>query len=375
MIFTWKHLLGRSWSCFFLLLHDCHLIGHPIITMPTRHSSKYANAFKSKDLGQRLKQLAFFEHKALEDASRANLDSIEHNYSVFVEGAGYAPFPVTFTKVGLYLVQYCHIFGNTTRSIPSLLSNLKRSNRAHGFMWLNEIDKARLDDVIAGLKKYDRSVPARKLPMTHSVLADVQRAAEMSKLAHYQHITMARVAKDALLRGGELVKLRRCDVLWSEDKQRVKLRIVLSKANKVGAPEYVTITDYGSTSGVAFLREYFRLMGFITAGDPSVLPLWPVVTLDGKAFLSTPMSKLKFVALARNLLAKAGYKAKSYSGHSYRSGGATDLWDSHRCRPLTIKLHGRWKSDAYCLYIRDNPDRTADEVAQAMTFFQQASSN
>ena len=64
--------------------------------------------------------------------------------------------------------------------------------------------------------------------------------------------------------------------------------------------------------------------------------------------------------------------AHLFAGHSYRSGGATDLWESNRCRPLTIKLHGRWKSDAYRLYIRDNPAKTAAEVAKALAFFDEA---
>ena len=78
--------------------------------------------------------------------------------------------------------------------------------------------------------------------------------------------------------------------------------------------------------------------------------------------------------MARTLLTRAGYPAMRYAGHSYRSGGATDLWDSNRCRPLTLKIHGRWKSDAYRLYIRDNPHKTAAEIAQAMAFFDHASS-
>lgn len=60
-----------------------------------------------------------------------------------------------------------------------------------------------------------------------------------------------------------------------------------------------------------------------------------------------PYSKKAFNDLARALLAKAGYPALLYAGHSYRSGGATNLWESRRCRPLTIKLHGRWRSDCY----------------------------
>ena len=132
---------------------------------------------------------------------------------------------------------------------------------------------------------------------------------------------------------------------WSLDGKAVTLHIHLSKANKVGPSERVVISDYGDTSAVAYLREYFRLMGFY-ARRVAAGPVWPVTSRAGAVTHSKLTSKRAFVALARQLLTKAGYPAKDYAGHSYHSDGAPDLWRSNRCRPLSIKLRGRWKSDA-----------------------------
>lgn len=341
-----------------------------MVTAPSRPKSKYVFENTRHSMKQRMTELAFFERMALEESTRANMASVVRCYVQFCESLGLRPFPVSFRTLGLYFVQYCHRFGHTTRSVPGILSHIKRANRSRGGSWLSEGDKARLDDVIAGLKKYDRTPSARKLPMTHDVLDAVQAVADMTVLRHYQHITMARVAHDALLRGVELVKLRVADLKWAQDGKAVTLLIHLSKANKVGPVERVTISDFGDTSAVAYLREYTRLMGFPPG---SSCPLWPVISPAGVVNCSKPTPKRAFVALARQLLAKAGFPAKDYSGHSYRSGGATDLWRSNRCRPLTIKLHGRWKSDAYRLYIRDNPEDTAAEVAAALSFFATAS--
>jgi hypothetical protein len=109
------------------------------------------------------------------------------------------------------------------------------------------------------------------------------------------------------------------------------------------------------------------------ASQPPAYPLWPVIK-DNQPQWRRALPKKDFIALARELLAKAGYPALRYAGHSYRSGGATDLWESHRCRPLTIKLHGRWRSDCYFLYIRDNPSKKAEEISQALAFFESACS-
>jgi hypothetical protein len=44
-----------------------------------------------------------------------------------------------------------------------------------------------------------------------------------------------------------------------------------------------------------------------------------------------------------------------YSGHSFRAGGATDLFTS-RVPYNIIKKFGRWKSDAALKYYRDDMD-------------------
>ena len=280
-----------------------------MVTVPSRPKDKYAYGNSPRDMQLRLNELAFFERMAIEDSTRANLTSVVRRYVFFCKCLGLRPFPVSFTALGLYLVQYCHRHGHTTRSVPGILSHLKRANRCRGGIWLSDGDKARLDDVIAGLKKYDRSPSARKLPMTHDVLAAIQEMGDMTSLHHYQHMTMARVAHDALLRGAELMKLRVADVEWSADGKTVILHIHLSKANKVGPSERVAISDYGDTSAVAYLREYFRLLGLqerrATAG-----PLWPVISPSGVVNRSKFTSKQAFVAVARQLLTKAGFPGK-----------------------------------------------------------------
>jgi hypothetical protein len=62
-------------------------------------------------------------------------------------------------------------------------------------------------------------------------------------------------------------------------------------------------------------------------------------------------------------LQAAGHRPANFSGHSFRSGGATDLWKAGT-RPLIIKRAGRWLSEVYRLYIRDNPEATAAEIAR-----------
>lgn len=351
------------------------MVGLRMHTLHTQTPHKYEMLISPHELQARFKEMEFFERAALEQSTQRCMASVVRCYVKFCESARVEAFPCSYTSLGLYLVQYCHRFGHTTRTIPTILSHLKRANRQYAVTWLDTASEHRLEDLIAGLKKYDRAPPMRKLPITHVVMAAIQQAATMTDLRHYQHVVMSRLAREALLRGAELVQLKIGDLLWAPDGKTVTVVIHRSKANKTGPPEHVVIADHGPSSAVAFLREYYKLMGLQQSSHAASHPLWPTVTAYNHVLWSRATTKNEFVALARFLLRKAGYPANKYAGHSYRSGGATDLWDSHRCRPLAIKLHGRWKSEAYRLYIRDNPEKTAEEVAHALAFFDEATSD
>lgn len=333
--------------------------------------SKYALHLSEEEIEARLEELLFLERAALEPSTQAVMQVHRRCYTMFCQSVHRVAFPVTYESLGLFLVQYCKGFGNTARSIPTILSHLKRANRGAG-PWLDEESALRLQDVITALRKRDPVPSKRKLPCTHDVLLRLERTANTRSYQDYQHVTMSRLAHDALLRGKELISLLVGTIKWSADRQSVTVVVHYSKAHKrVDKPEEVVIVDYGPSSAVAWLRQYWRVMQLDQY--PPAYPLWPLVDNKDSIHPTSPTSKATFIRRARALLTRAGYPAHEYSGHSYRSGGATDLWASHKCRPLTIKLHGRWRSDAWRLYIRDNPNERAEEVAQALAFFDRAS--
>ena len=57
-----------------------------------------------------------------------------------------------------------------------------------------------------------------------------------------------------------------------------------------------------------------------------------------------------FTKELRRLLNAAGFKASSYSGHSFRRGGATYLY-SLGADPLLIQASGDWKTDCFHRYV------------------------
>ena len=68
-----------------------------------------------------------------------------------------------------------------------------------------------------------------------------------------------------------------------------------------------------------------------------------------------------FTQEIRDLLAKGGFEANSYAGHSFRIGAAT-MAASANLPTWLIKTMGRWASDCYEKYIR-TPERTLAEAS------------
>ena len=63
------------------------------------------------------------------------------------------------------------------------------------------------------------------------------------------------------------------------------------------------------------------------------------------------LTRSTFVANVRSALSQQGINPSIYSGHSFRRGAATAALD-RGLGDATIKMLGRWKSDAYTRYIR-----------------------
>ena len=173
---------------------------------------------------------------------------------------------------------------------------------------------------------------------------------------------MCFVAHDGLLRSGELLSLTVGDLRWdSANRTSCSLRIDTSKANQFGAPEWVPYEDFGDESAAGLLRDY--VARFQLDRRPPTSPLFPL--FPGQSDGAIALSHAAFTRRFRSLLDRAGLPPAGYTGHSFRSGGATDLFNGE-CRPHTIKFQGRWLSDAIWIYVRDCPEHRRKEVSAAL---------
>ncbi len=71
-----------------------------------------------------------------------------------------------------------------------------------------------------------------------------------------------------------------------------------------------------------------------------------------------PLTRTRFVENVRAALTSAGVDSIPYSGHSFHSDAATTA-ASRGIGDATVKMLGRWKSEAYQLYIKTPRDQLA----------------
>lgn len=230
--------------------------------------------------------------------------------------------------------------------------------------------------VISALKGVKNSVIPKKartrLPITVPILRQLLSASSTHRgidpVLNASFRAGACLGVFALLRGGEF------SVKPSEPERYPRRK------------DFVT-TQYGATLFLARSKTDYRREGvtvhvFAQPASPSTCPVRAVLhalhvapdkspdapLLQNRA--GQPMKDSYVLARVRSLLALCGYDPKSFGKHSFRIGGATEL--AHRKVPVhLIMALGRWKSDAYVLYLMHSI-RDLQEAALVMASPDQA---
>jgi len=158
---------------------------------------------------------------------------------------------------------------------------------------------------------------------------------------------------DGLLRVGEVVSgIRGADVEWLKNRKEAKIYLPRTKTCQTGHGVFVHLIDYGGINATYLLRKVYDKGKF--ARHPSRL-LFPSLKGSRKSTpkdWNAPASKQWLRNGIKMCTTRIGLDSSQYSGHSLRSGGATDLFNM-KVPYYVIKRMGRWKSDAVLIYYRD----------------------
>lgn len=117
--------------------------------------------------------------------------------------------------------------------------------------------------------------------------------------------------------------------------------ITWSKTNQFGTRALIVPVVRIPRSPLCPVVAYENLLHVCAAADSS-----PAFTFGDRKCVTS----YRFVRVLRLLLQRAGYVSSSFTGHSFRRGGATYAFKAGVPGEL-IKLQGDWKSSAYLHYL------------------------
>ena len=208
-----------------------------------------------------------------------------------------------------------------------------------------------LDVSMQGLKRKLAKVPFQVLPITPNVLRDVFKHLDLRKKSDLALWCSFLLSFYALLRKKNVVPvaghhdsskvISRRHIKICPEKNMLLLYVGFSKTNQFGARDLVIPIPGNSDPVLDPVRHFQDLFSSVRASE------------DSPAFLFGPNSYVTydtFTSRLKTLLTKAGYPASSYSGHSFRRGGATFL---HACggTALMVQATGDWSSSCFTRYL------------------------
>lgn len=291
------------------------------------------------------------DESALEKKTSLDYRRTQHRFEEFVTSVDPLAviWPAAQIFVRIFLVFMFFRNNMSAASLPGYLTHLKSGQLGREMEWLGGPQLRAVNLTVRALQKMSvRKEVRRKAPMTLEKMRILETYLDYEAQRDRQYAVLSRVCHNGLLRSGEGIKIRFRHLSWSRDRMRLRLLVHGSKCNKKGPPEAIDMVDWGSGSAVAYMRKYF-----------DNFDLW---NSDGDDLVFNLFDKGAFVERVKELVKLAGIDG-DFAGHSFRSGGACDLYAANVPIESIMKM-GRWQSNAALLYLRCE-EVTAIKIAHA----------
>lgn len=262
--------------------------------------------------------------------------------------------PASSTSVSCFLIRFVELQKGKTASVGGKLSQLRcGSRRFIKQELLSPADELEVAETVKVLRFHDWSEVRRMDPITQGVLHDLAGVrATGSELDLLINLSRA-VPQNGLLRCGELTAgLRGEAVEHRVDGTGFGLRLGRTKTSRSGpGPKVEFFRHAGGRSAVDLEREWSKRTGR-GASMPEEYWLPELIMRKGEPVgidWSRSLSRRTFVAALRADIVRIGKDPKRYCGHSFRAGGATDLFASGIMTQAEVMIVGRWKTLAAAL--------------------------
>ena len=243
--------------------------------------------------------------------------------------------------VGLY---FAHV-ADTCRSISTVNAHFYSVKWMHKFCGYDDPTSHSLPINIAeGVRR--NLIPNKnfKKPADVKLLVNIC-SVNFHYLRDSRIAAMCSVGFAGFFRIGELLKIKRADLVFFDNYFQVKIRN--SKTDVYSRGNLVSISK-GSTCACPRknLLLYLKQASLLDA-PPEKFIFRGLEFRDGRTFLKRENKPLTYKAARKELsfyLQKCGYLAEDYAWHSFRHGGATKAASAGVSDRL-FKKHGRWQSE------------------------------
>lgn len=148
----------------------------------------------------------------------------------------------------------------------------------------------------------------------------------------------------AFLRISELLNLKKKDIVYDVELNRLIITIRFSKTDQTG--KGFTTYLYNNNHKIYHPLNYIGVISNLNDEDSIV-----DITED---HLRKNLN---------NVLVQLGFDKTKYFWHSFRRGGAT-LASQNHIDPAINKTHGRWQSEAYLLYVDRDQDNAGLQISE-----------
>lgn len=241
------------------------------------------------------------------------------------------------------------------KTIKAYLSHV-RSLHIDNDLDFSPTESPMVQRVIRGIKRYHGEKDRKpKLPITLPILLTLLHHIKEANSLDYQMLTAACcLAFAAFLRCGEFtvantkkwnpsINLSRSAVIFLPNfDNATHLQLILPASKTDPFRKGVTVLVAAAPNRASCPLTAIKTM-FNTHPAPPDAPLF--LTHTGK-----PLSRTLLIESIRTALRAGGFEERLYAGQSFRRGGASSA-GAAGFSDYEIQLLGRWRSDAYKLYI------------------------
>lgn len=313
--------------------------------------------------------MEFYFCNALASSTQSSYGSAKKRYLSFCQKYNLNPTPASEHQLCQYIAGLAleNLSHNTIKCYLSAIRHL-HIDRGLGDPGISKM--ARLEQVLRGVKSVQakRNIKEKpRLPISLDILRKL-RTVWLNEHSNNSRMLWAAASMCffGFLRSGELtvpsisgydagahLSVNDVTVDSLDSPQVLKVKIKASKTDpfRVGVDIYIGRSQC-SLCPVTAVLTYMAIRG----------------SAPGPLFMFTngcPLTRSCFVAKVKEALTLAGVDNVCYSGHSFRSGAATTAAEQG-IGETTIKTLGRWRSNAYQVYIKTPRDHLA-QVSRRLT--------